>query len=242
MGKRFVPKEIPSALGRGRPDDDARCGCAGCCIRQARRARSGGLRCLALPALLAVYRANNALPAQGSTMDAGVVLAYLNIPLGSRSTSASCRADARPPLTAPPHGTRQSNACGESRWRATPDGYRSRLNRQPPIWSGSRTTPPEGDPSHCVHSVLRRFLRGWAGYFRYGHSAQCLSKIRRYAQMRLAHFIRRRHRRSMAFGWWVLTRSQPVDLGLISLYGIVVAPRAGKPWRERPNAGGERRR
>ncbi|MEW1837132.1 group II intron reverse transcriptase/maturase [Nonomuraea angiospora] len=89
---------------------------------------------------------------------------------------------------------------------------------------------------------LNDFLRGWAGYFRYGHSAQCLSKIRRYAQWRLAHFIRRRHRRSMAFGWWVLTRSQPVDLGLISLYGIVVTPRAGKPWRERPNAGGERRR
>ncbi|TYB71272.1 group II intron reverse transcriptase/maturase [Nonomuraea sp. PA05] len=89
---------------------------------------------------------------------------------------------------------------------------------------------------------LNDFLRGWAGYFRYGHSAQRLSKIRRYAQMRLAHFIRRRHRRSMAFGWWVLTRSQPADLGLISLYGIVVAPRAGKPWRERPNAGGERRR
>jgi RNA-directed DNA polymerase len=89
---------------------------------------------------------------------------------------------------------------------------------------------------------LNDFLRGWAGYFRYGHSAQRLSKIRRYAQWRLAHFIRRCHRRSMAFGWWVLTRSQPVDLGLISLYGIVVAPRAGKPWRERPNAGGERRR
>ncbi|MDF5759404.1 group II intron reverse transcriptase/maturase [Spongiactinospora sp. TRM90649] len=89
---------------------------------------------------------------------------------------------------------------------------------------------------------LNGFLRGWAGYFRYGHSARCLSKIRRYAQIRLAHFIRRRHRRSMAFGWWVLTRSQPVDLGLIGLYGIVVAPRAGKPWRDRPNAGGERRR
>jgi RNA-directed DNA polymerase len=72
---------------------------------------------------------------------------------------------------------------------------------------------------------LNAFLRGWAAYFRYGHSAQRLSKIRRYAQWRLAHFIRRRHRRSM-----------------ISLYGITVAPRAGKPWREKPNAGGERRR
>ena len=34
----------------------------------------------------------------------------------------------------------------------------------------------------------------------------------------------------------------PDELGLISLYGIVVAPRAAKPWREKPNAGGERRR
>ncbi len=89
---------------------------------------------------------------------------------------------------------------------------------------------------------LNAFLRGWAAYFRYGHSAQRLSKIRRYAQWRLAHFIRRRHRRSMMFGWRVLLCSRPVDLGLISLYGITVAPRAGKPWREKPNAGGERRR
>ncbi len=97
-------------------------------------------------------------------------------------------------------------------------------------------------PPEAIVQDLSGFLRGWAGYFRYGHSGQRLSKIRRYAQWRLAHFIRRRHRRSMAFGWWVLTRARPADLGLISLYGIVVAPGAGKPWRERPNAGGERRR
>ena len=36
--------------------------------------------------------------------------------------------------------------------------------------------------------------------------------------------------------------SSRASLGLISLYGITVAPRAGKPWREKPNAGGERRR
>jgi RNA-directed DNA polymerase len=86
------------------------------------------------------------------------------------------------------------------------------------------------------------FLRGWAAYFKYGHSAQRLSKIRRYAQQRLARFVSKKHRRSKAFGWWVMTSSRPIDLGLISLYGIVVAPRAGEPWRERPNAGGERRR
>ncbi|MEV4363398.1 group II intron reverse transcriptase/maturase [Nonomuraea sp. NPDC049625] len=89
---------------------------------------------------------------------------------------------------------------------------------------------------------LNAFLRGWAGYFKYGHSARSLSKIRRYAQQRLARFVSKKHRRSGAFGWWVMTCSRPIDLGLISLYGIVVAPRAGKPWRERPNAGGERRR
>jgi RNA-directed DNA polymerase len=89
---------------------------------------------------------------------------------------------------------------------------------------------------------LNAFLRGWAAYFRYGHSAQRLSKIRRYAQWRLAHFIRRRQRRSMMFGWRVLLCSRPADLGLISLYGITVAPRAGKPWRDKPNASGERRR
>jgi RNA-directed DNA polymerase len=89
---------------------------------------------------------------------------------------------------------------------------------------------------------LNAFLRGWAGYFKYGHSAQRLSKIMRYARMRLALFISVKHRRSRGFGWRVLTTLSPNEFGLISLYGIVVAPRAGKPWRERPNAGGERRR
>ncbi|WP_410050277.1 group II intron maturase-specific domain-containing protein [Actinomadura sp. HBU206391] len=40
---------------------------------------------------------------------------------------------------------------------------------------------------------MNAFLRGWAAYFRYGYSAQRLSKIRRYAQWRLAQFLRRRH-------------------------------------------------
>ncbi|MBN3933286.1 group II intron reverse transcriptase/maturase [Streptomyces verrucosisporus] len=89
---------------------------------------------------------------------------------------------------------------------------------------------------------LNLFLRGWMAYFRYGHSARRFSKIGRYARERVAHFISRKHRRSRAFGRWVLTVSSPRDLGLISPYGTVVAPRAGKPWRERPNAVGERRR
>ena len=89
---------------------------------------------------------------------------------------------------------------------------------------------------------VNAFLRGWAAYFRYGHSAQRLSKIRQYARMRLALFISKKHRRSRNFGWRVLLVSSPADLGLVSLYGITVAPRAGKPWRDKPNAGGERRR
>jgi RNA-directed DNA polymerase len=95
--------------------------------------------------------------------------------------------------------------------------------------------------AHVVQEI-NLFLRGWAGYFRYGHSAERLSKIRRYAQTRVVQFISRRHRRSRAFGWQVLLAADPPEFGLISLYGIVVQPRAGKPWRDKPNAGGERRR
>jgi RNA-directed DNA polymerase len=94
----------------------------------------------------------------------------------------------------------------------------------------------------AIAQEVNAFLRGWAAYFRYGHSAQRLSKIRQYARMRLALFISKKHRRSRAFGWRVMITSVPGEPGLISLYGIVVAPRAGKPWRDKPNAGGERRR
>ena len=95
--------------------------------------------------------------------------------------------------------------------------------------------------AEAIVEDMNLFLRGWAAFFRYGHSARRFSRIREFARMRLALFLSRKHRRSRRFGWGVLKRS-PGDLGLISLYGIVVAPRAGKPWRERPNAGGERRR
>ena len=94
----------------------------------------------------------------------------------------------------------------------------------------------------AITQDVNTFLRGWAAYFRYGHSAQRLSKIRQYARMRLALFASKKHRRSRHFGWRVLATLSPDEFGLISLYGITVAPRAGKPWRERPNAAGERRR
>lgn len=97
-------------------------------------------------------------------------------------------------------------------------------------------------PVSEVVQDINTFLRGWTGYFRYGHSAERFSKIRQYVRTRIALFISKRHRRSRHYGTWALLNYTPDEFGLISLYGIVVSPRAGKPWRERPNAGGERRR
>jgi RNA-directed DNA polymerase len=96
----------------------------------------------------------------------------------------------------------------------------------------------------AVVQDMNLFLRGWAGYFRYGHSTVRLGKIRSYALERLAIFIGKRHksRRARAFGMSVLAYRTADQHGLVTLAGIVVAPRAGKPWRNKPNAGGERRR
>jgi group II intron reverse transcriptase/maturase len=82
---------------------------------------------------------------------------------------------------------------------------------------------------------VNRFLRGWAGYFRYGYSAHAFDKIVSYAKMRVALFIAKLHERPRSFGWAVLYNS-PNQLGLISLNGAVVAPRPNKAWREKPNA------
>jgi RNA-directed DNA polymerase len=89
---------------------------------------------------------------------------------------------------------------------------------------------------------LNRFLHGWAAYFKYGNSTRHFDKVRHYARMRLALFIGKRHRRNRAFGWWVVGVASPNQLGLVSLIGIVVAPRPFRDWRKKPNAGGERRR
>jgi group II intron reverse transcriptase/maturase len=97
-------------------------------------------------------------------------------------------------------------------------------------------------PVEAVVQDVNAFLRGWVGYFKYGHSARCFSKIRQYLRMRIALLISKRHRRSRHYGWFALLTHTPNEYGLIRLYGIVVSPRAGKPWREKPNAGGERRR
>jgi group II intron reverse transcriptase/maturase len=89
---------------------------------------------------------------------------------------------------------------------------------------------------------VNRFLRGWAAYFRYGNSAVRFEKIMHHVWTRMALVIARRHKRSRAYGWSVLAYQSPDHFGLISLSGTVVAPRPFKDWREKPNAGGERRR
>jgi RNA-directed DNA polymerase len=96
-------------------------------------------------------------------------------------------------------------------------------------------------PVEQVVQEINLFLRGWAGYFRYGNAAHAFDQIRRYAVMRLALFIAKRHQRGRAWGFARLYRSGD-DLGLISLNGIVVAPRPHRAWREKSNTAGEGRR
>jgi len=96
-------------------------------------------------------------------------------------------------------------------------------------------------PVEQVVQEINLFLRGWAGYFRYGNSAHAFDQIRRYAVMRLALFIAKRHQRGRAWGFAQIYCSGD-DLGLISLNGIVVAPRPHRAWRANPNTAGEGRR
>ena len=97
-------------------------------------------------------------------------------------------------------------------------------------------------PVGMIVDEVNRFLRGWAAYFRYGNSAVRFEKIMHHVWTRMALVIAKRHKRSRGYGWSVLAYQSPDHLGLISLSGTVVAPRPFKDWREKPNAGGERRR
>ena len=97
-------------------------------------------------------------------------------------------------------------------------------------------------PVKVIVEDVNAVLRGWSGYFRFGNSARHFTQIRDYALERLALVVAKRHHRTRAFGWSVVAFQSPNQLGLISLDGTVVAPRPNRPWRGRPNAGGERRR
>jgi group II intron reverse transcriptase/maturase len=86
-------------------------------------------------------------------------------------------------------------------------------------------------PVEEVVQDVNRFLRGWAGYFRYGNSADSFDKITFHALVRLAGFIAKRHNRSNRYGWWTVIHQSPDRLGLISHDGTIVAPRPSRPWR-----------
>jgi RNA-directed DNA polymerase len=97
-------------------------------------------------------------------------------------------------------------------------------------------------PFSVIVEDLNLFLRGWAAFFRFGHSHRQFAKIRFYAAECLALLIARRHTRDRVYGWRVLARSSPSYLGLVTLSGIIVTPRPNRYWRGKPNVGGERRR
>jgi RNA-directed DNA polymerase len=86
-------------------------------------------------------------------------------------------------------------------------------------------------PVEIIVQDLNRFLRGWAGYFRYGNSAQFFDKIMRHALTRLAGFIAKRHKRNTRYGWWVAAYQSPSRMGLIDLNGTIVAPRPSRTRR-----------
>ena len=85
------------------------------------------------------------------------------------------------------------------------------------------------DPVEDVVQDLNGYLRGWAGYFRYGNSAQYFDKITLYAMNRLSIFVANRYQRKRRFGWWVVARQSPNRLGLIDLNGVVIPPRPHRP-------------
>ena len=94
-------------------------------------------------------------------------------------------------------------------------------------------------PVERVVQDLNRFLRGWAGYFRYGNSARSFDKLRTHAVARLALFVAKRHGKRRGWGWQQVAYQSPDCMGLLNLDGSVVAPRPLWGWREKPNTGGE---
>jgi len=83
-------------------------------------------------------------------------------------------------------------------------------------------------PVEEIVQDLNRFLAGWAGYFRYGNSAQFFDKITLHAVNRLSIFVANHHQRNRRFGWWAVARQSPDYLGLIDLNGTIVPPRPSR--------------
>jgi len=85
-------------------------------------------------------------------------------------------------------------------------------------------------PQEQVIRKVNAFVRGWAGYFRYGNSANAFDKLSHHMIDRVGHFIAKKYRHGRRYGWH-LFRASPSRLGLYNLDGIVVAPRPNRPWR-----------
>lgn len=96
-------------------------------------------------------------------------------------------------------------------------------------------------PVDQIVQETARFLRAWAGYFRYGNSAHMFDKISSFVLVRVALFVAKYHGKRRSYGW-AIALGTPAWLSSISLDGYVVAPRPNRPWRETPNADGEGRR
>lgn len=107
-------------------------------------------------------------------------------------------------------------------------GGHPRPERIRSITDRSRLLVPVGE----IVQELNLFLRGWAGYFRYGNSALLLGQIRNFALKRLALWLSKRGKRRRAWGVGMTQLMlSPNQLGLISLDGIVVPPRPFRDWR-----------
>lgn len=84
-------------------------------------------------------------------------------------------------------------------------------------------------PVDEVVADLNEYLRGFAGYFRYGNSARSFARLDEYAVERLALFVAKRHKRKRGYGYWRIAMS-PDRMGLIRITGSVVAPRPKRAW------------
>jgi RNA-directed DNA polymerase len=81
-----------------------------------------------------------------------------------------------------------------------------------------------------VRSV-NRFLVGWVGYFRYGNSWSAIASLRWYTLDRLARLLAKRHGRRARWGRKMLFYRASNQLGVVPLRGVVVQPRAFRPWK-----------
>src|SRR5205814_10219258 len=58
-------------------------------------------------------------------------------------------------------------------------------------------------PAEVIVAELNLFLRGWAGYFRYGNSAKVLGQVGNYALWRLGLWLSKRGNRRHGWRWGV---------------------------------------